>query len=138
MTTNNAIKKATLEELIRRKEQGAAEKMQTKEIEVPAIGLSFVVIKQPLTRVLNLMDQYKDRDGLGAQFEMYKELIYMSVPLFQSQELQGLYDCVEPYDVVSAVLEDNLTAIGELGEGISDLYGLGTGKEQGPVEVLKN
>lgn len=138
MTTKNAIKKATLEELIRRKEQGAAEKMQTKEIEVPSVGLTFTVLRQPLTRVLKLMDQYKGVDSLSSQFEMYKELIYMSVPLFQSQELQAMYDCAEPYDVVPAVLEENLTAISELGEGISDLYGLGSNTGQGPVDVLKN
>lgn len=138
MTTNKAIKKATLEELIRRKEQGAAEKMQTREIEVPTIGLTFTVLRQPLTRVLKLMDRFKENEELSAQFEMYKELIYMSVPLFQSQELQDMYGCAEPYDVVSAVLEENLTAISELGEGISNLYGLGTNSGQGPVEVLKN
>lgn len=134
MTTNNAIKKATLEELIRRKEQGAAEKMQTKEVNVPAIGLSFVVLRQPLTRVLKLMDQYKGNEDLSSQFEMYKELIYMSIPLFQSPELQEMYGCVEPYDVVPAVLEENLTAITELGEGISELYGLNA---NGAVEELK-
>lgn len=137
MTTNNkAIKKATLEELLRRKEQGAAERMQTKEIDVPSIGLTFTVLRQPLTRVLKLMDQYKGVDSLSSQFEMYKELIYISTPLFQSQELQAEYGCVEPYDIVPAILEENLTAITEFGEGISDLYGLAN--SGGPVEELKN
>lgn len=128
-------KKATLEELIARKEQGKADKMQTKDVDIPNLGMTFTVLKQPLTRVLRLVDSYKDSDTLSSQFEMYKELIYMSVPLFQSEELQKAYDCVEPVDIVSAVLEDNVASITELGEAISDMYGLGTPKV---VNEIKN
>ena len=58
---------------------------------------------------------------------MSKELIYMSVPLFQSQELQAAYECAEPTDIVPAVLENNLEAISELVTAITALYGLNNG-----------
>ena len=128
-------KKATLEELLKRKEQGKAEKMQTKEVEVSSLGLTFTIVKQPLTRVLRLMDTYGNTNELSTQFELYKELIYMSVPLLQSEQLQSAYECADPLDIVSMILEDNLTAITELGEAISDLYGLGTDQA---VKELKN
>lgn len=128
-------KKATLEELLKRKEQGKAEKMITKEVDIPSIGLTFTVVKQPLTRVLRLMDTYGNANELSTQFEMYKELIYMSVPLLQSERLQAAYECADPLDIVSMILEDNLTAITEFGEAISDLYGLGTDQA---VKELKN
>ena len=80
--------KATLETLLARKQQAQTEKMQFVDIEVPKLGLSFTVQRQPLTRVLSMIDRYENKTGLADKFEMYKELIYFSVPLFQTKELQ--------------------------------------------------
>ena len=129
------MKKATLEELIKRKEQGKADKLQTKEVEISVLGMSVVVVKQPLTRVLQLIDNYNGLEGLHNNFEMSKELIYMSVPLFQSEKLQEVYECVEPVDIVPAVLENNLGAISELVNAITEMYGLTNGMA---VADLKN
>lgn len=128
-------KKATLEELIKRKEQGKLDKMQLKEVEVASLGLTFTVVKQPLTAILKLIDRYNGAEGLSNNFEMCKELIYMSIPLFQSQELQTAYECSEPFDIVPLVLDNNLGAIGELADTITEMYGIGNG---GVVNQLKN
>ena len=121
------MKKATLEDLIKRKEQGKADKLQFKEVDVKVLGMSVTVVKQPLTRVLQLIDNYNGLEGLLNNFEMSKELIYMSVPLFQSEQLQQIYECAEPTDVVPAVLDNNLEAISELVTAITELYGLNNG-----------
>ena len=121
------MKKATLEDLIKRKEQGKADKLQFKEVDVKVLDMSVTVVKQPLTRVLQLIDNYNGLEGLLNNFEMSKELIYMSVPLFQSQELQAAYECAEPTDIIPAVLENNLEAISELVTAITALYGLNNG-----------
>ena len=135
MTKTKQIQKATLEALLARKQQAQAEKMQFVDIEVQKIGMSFTVQRQPLTRILSLLDRFADTEGLAEKFEMYKELIYNSVPLFQSKELQEAYAPAIPSDIVTMILNDDMTAIGQLGEGICALYGLDDGKA---VDEIKN
>ena len=128
-------KKATLETLLARKQQAQTEKMQFVDIEVPKLGLSFTVQRQPLTRVLSMIDRYENKTGLADKFEMYKELIYFSVPLFQTKELHEEYAPSIPIDIVSMILEDDIQAISQLGDGICALYGLNNGEA---VEEIKN
>lgn len=129
------MKKATLEDLIARKSQAMKAQMVIKEIEIPVLGMSVTVEKQPLARVLNLIDKYKDDDSLASKFEMYKELIYMSVPLFRSQQLLDAYDVVDNLDIITILFEQNLMAITKLGDEISEMYGLNDNKA---VDELKN
>ena len=110
-------------------------KMAVKEINVPVLGMALTVEKLPLARVLNLIDKYKDDDSLNGKFELYKELIYISVPLFRSTQLQEAYEVVEPSDIVTLLFEQNLTAITSLGDKIAAMYGI-NGAEA--VEELKN
>ena len=51
----------------------------------------------------------------------------------RSARLSEAYDCIEPYDVVTAVFDDNIGAIGKLAEFILDLYGM-----QDVVDDVKN
>ena len=129
------MKKATLEDLIARKSQAMKAQMVIKVIEIPVLGMSVTVEKQPLARVLNLIDKYKDDDSLAGKFEMYKELIYMSVPLFRSQKLLEAYDVVDNLDIITILFEQNLMAITKLGDEISEMYGLNDNKA---VDELKN
>lgn len=115
------MKKATLEDLLARKQ---ADKLTTKDVDVPALGLKLTIVKQPLSKVLAIMDSYQATPGLASNFEMTKELIYLSVPLFQDKKLQATFEVAEPYDIVPAVFNDNLQAIGELGGQIIEMYGL--------------
>jgi len=129
------MQKATLEALLERKTQAMKAKMAVKEINVPVLGMALTVEKLPLARVLNLIDKYKDDDSLNGKFELYKELIYISVPLFRSTKLQEAYEVVEPSDIVTLLFEQNLTAITSLGDKIAAMYGI-NGAEA--VEELKN
>ena len=85
--------------------------------------------------MLQLIDKYKDDDSLGGKFELYKELIYMSVPLFQNKQLQEVYEVAEPTDIVTLLFEQNLTAITALGDEIGAMYGI---NDNGAIEELKN
>ena len=126
------MQKATLEALLERKTQAMKAKMAVKEINVPVLGMALTVEKLPLARVLNLIDKYKDDDSLNGKFELYKELIYISVPLFRSTQA---YEVVEPSDIVTLLFEQNLTAITSLGDKIAAMYGI-NGAEA--VEEVKN
>lgn len=130
----NKMKKATFEELIARREQAQNDKLVTKEIEIKELDLCLTVRKIPLSRVLRMFDGADD-NGVVARFELYKQLIYECVPLFQNEKLQQAYECVEPYDIVTKVLNDNITVIRYVGDEICGFYGLGDGSA---VENLKN
>lgn len=128
------MKKATLEALIERKSK--QDKEVLKNIEIKSIGLSFDVVKMPLSQMLGIMDKYDiDNGNYTEKFAMFKELVYMSIPLFRNDKLIELYNCIEPTDVVTAVLDDNLEAITELATAIMKIYGLSDGKA---VASLKN
>lgn len=129
------MEKATLEALLERKAQAMKAKMAVKEIAVPVLNMTLTVEKLPLAKVLQLIDKYKDDDSLGGKFELYKELIYMSVPLFQNKQLQEVYEVAEPTDIVTLLFEQNLTAITALGDEIGAMYGI---NDNGAIEELKN
>lgn len=131
------LKKATLEALLAHKEQAQASKMQYVEIDVPSMGMTFTVERQPLTRILNLIDRYRQNGAtsLVDNLEMYKDLIYNSVPLMKSKQLHEAYAPKIPTDIVTMVFDENLQAITELGDAIGDLYGVNNG---GAVEEVKN
>ena len=114
------MKKATLEDLLARK---ASSKLVTKEVDVPAIGMSVTVVKQPLGSVSSFLDEMKPGLTISQQLDIYKGLIYTCVPLFRDEKLQKAYECAEPYDVIPAVFEDNILAIQALGDEILGLYG---------------
>ena len=130
------MQKATLEALLERKTQAMKAKMAVKEINVPVLGMALTVEKLPLARVLNLIDKYKDDDSLNGKFELYKELIYISVPLFRSTQLQEAYEVADPLDIITVLLEQNLGAITKLGDEISEMYGLSDPNKT--VDDLKN
>lgn len=131
----NKTTKATLESLLARKQQAQESKPQFVEVSVDKLGLSFTVQRQPLTRILSMIDSYDGRTGLADKFEMYKEIIYSSVPLFQQKELHEEYAPAVPSDIVSMILDDDIQAVSQLGDGICSLYGLSNGDA---VETIKN
>lgn len=129
------MKKATLEDLLARKSQATQAKMMIKDIDVPALGMSVTVEKLPLSRMLSLIDKYRGDDTLAGKFELYKEVIYNSVPLFRSNKLQEAYEVADPMDIIPVIFESNLLAITKLGDQITDMYGLNDNKV---VDEIKN
>ena len=126
--------KATIEALLERKMQKNQEGFGTKEIEIKSLGMTITAVKQPLSRVSSILDDLQGNETkFSTMLDIYKQLIYLCVPLFHDKKLQDAYDCAEPYDVVTAVLEENIGALTKVAEAILDMYGL-----QDIVSDLKN
>ncbi len=117
-------KKATLEALLERKMQREKDNYGIKVINVGSIGMSITAAKQPLSAVSDILDDLQTGDiKFSDTLDIYKRLIYLCVPLFHDEKLQKAYACAEPYDVVTAVLEDNIGALTDIAEAILDMYG---------------
>lgn len=117
-------KKVTLETLIARKQQGELDKLRVKEVYVKELEGAIVVKKVPIDKVLGLLDGINTVESLKDNIRMMVELIYYSCPIMQDKTLQEVYECVEPYDVVLAVLNDNIADLNQLAEEILEFYGL--------------
>lgn len=125
------MKRATKELLLERATKNK-EESKYKDYPCDALGSTLTIKRLPIAQVCDILDM---AEGSTARenLDLYKELIYKSVPLFQDKDLSEAYDCIEPYDVVTAVFDDNLGAIGKLAEFIMDLYGM-----QDVVDDVKN
>ena len=120
--------------LLVRKMQKNQEGFGTKDIEIKSLGMTITAVKQPLSRVSSILDDLQGNETkFSTMLDIYKQLIYLCVPLFHDKKLQEVYDCAEPYDVVTAVLEENIGALTKVAEAILDMYGL-----QDIVSDLKN
>lgn len=118
--------KATIDNLLQLRANN--QRNQVKKIEVN--GLEFTVHKLPITAVLNIMDEYDDTPS--QQFEMFKELVYMSIPIFRDEQLRKQCECKIPHDIVTEVLGEDLQVITQLGQEITSMY-----KMNDEVEDLK-
>ena len=122
-----ATKELLLERATKHKEES-----KYKDYPCDALGSTLTIKRLPIAQVCDILDM-EEGSTAREHLDLYKELIYKSVPLFQDKDLLEVYDCIEPYDVVTAVFDDNIGAIGKLAEFILDLYGV-----QDVVEDVKN
>lgn len=117
-------KKLTLEALIARKAQREADKLAFKEVYVDALEGSLTLKKLPAMRFAAMMGKY-DSENFVENLEFEVELVYASCPMLQDKGLQEAYGVKDPLDIVLAVLDDDLGALGTLAEAITGFYGLG-------------
>lgn len=126
------LKRATLESLMQRAQQRKDESTGYKEYESEILGETLLIKKLPLTRVCEIMDMYDD-DTVLEGLELNVQLIYESIPLLQDKNLQDAFGCIEPFDIVTKVFDDNMGEMQRLNEAILSMYGLGS-----LVDNLKN
>lgn len=112
-------KKLTLEQLIAAKSK--RDKFAIKEVEIESLGGRVTIQKIKYDAVLNAMDTITKESTMTSVMDVYKELIYKSVPMFQHADLLKAYEVIEPYDIVTELLE--LGEIMKLGSEILTLYG---------------
>lgn len=117
-----ATKKLTLEQLIAAKSK--RDKFAIKDVFIKSLDGRVTVQKIPYDAVLNAMDLITKESTMTNVLEVYKELIYKSVPMFQHGDLLKAYEVVEPFDIVTELLE--LGEIMEVGGEILSLYGFDT------------
>ena len=141
-------KKLTLEDLLDRARQRDNDKIQIREYFSEELGGNIAVTKMPLRKLTAFLDKADDGDSnaITSNLDMNIELVYKSVPMLQNKELQAAYDCVEPYDIVTKVFNDNLGEIQDITNFIMSLYGMYKYKskneddpeEESLVDELKN
>lgn len=115
----------TIETLLERAQQSKNDKFMMKKYKSKLLGGELTIVRQPLTKILSIIgDMDENRRDMVRMISVMCELIYVSVPLFRDKRLQKEYEVAEPYDVVQAVLNDNVDEITELAEAIFEMYGL--------------
>ena len=113
------MKRATKESLLARAQKRDDKKYREYNSEV--LGETLLVKKHKLSRICEILDMADEESAEGG-LELYKQLIYESVPILQDKELQEAYGCVEPYDIVTEILDDSLGEINKLAEFILEMY----------------
>lgn len=117
-----ATKKLTLENLIAAKSK--RDKFAIKDVYIKSLDGRVTVQKIPYDAVLNAMDAINKESSMTGVLEVYKELIYKSIPMFQHADLLSAYEVTEPFDIVTELLE--LGEIMDVGGEILELYGFDT------------
>lgn len=125
--------KLTLDQLLARKAQREDEKLKVKEIYSEILGGVLVAKKLPLGKFLDLTDLVGStaEEGLKANCM----LIYECCDIFHNAELIKTFNCAEPYDVILAILNDNVVEIARIAGKIMEFYGYG---EKKIGEEIKN
>lgn len=124
--------KATKEALLARAEQSKDDKMKYRSYESEELEMTLSLKRLPISRLCEIMDMSED-DTMKAAMEMNCNIIYESVPLFQDKELQAAYGCIEPTEIVTKVMNENMSEIEKMCTFIMGGYGM-----TDQVEKVKN
>lgn len=126
------LAKATKEALLARAEQSKDDKMKYRSYESEELGMVLSIKKLPISRLCEIMDMSED-DTMKAAMEMNCNIIYESTPLFQDKELQAAYGCIEPTEIVTKIMNENMNEIEKMCAFIMGGYGMAD-----QVEKVKN
>lgn len=117
------IERITKEALIARAQQSRDDKLKYADYYCETLGATLTIKKLPITRVCQIMDM-TEGDTMEAAMELNKQVIYESIPLLQDKEIQNAYGCIEPYDIVAKVLDENMGEMKKLCDKILSFYGM--------------
>lgn len=87
---------------------------------------SIMVKKISPYKVTEILDKTDEIEGgtMTRGAKANEELIFKHCPDLQNKELIEKYDCVEPYDIVLRIFDNNIGEVGKFAEFILTLYGL--------------
>lgn len=122
-------KKLTIDELIARKRQSEADKLQVKEVYIESLGGNILLKKGSISKVINLMDGISSEPTMKENYDFQRELVYEHCPILHDKALQDAYECVEPVDIVNTLFDENFMEISKISDEILDFYGLGDEKD---------
>lgn len=114
--------KLTLEQLIQKRLDLGQQ--QSKNVEIKALGGELTIVKIPLDKLVDSIEEMQSSDTLQEKFNCFKNMIYQCCPIMHNEKLQAAYECVEPTDIVSKLLDDNMGDLEKLANTILDMYGL--------------
>lgn len=127
MSKENA-KKATFEDLIKRKLQKEKDQNRTKDIYVPSMDRTLVFKKPKDNVLLDVIDEMGDMNVMSKVIEGYKKLIYLCCDMLQDTELHEKLEIVDPFEVVDKIFD--LKDITEIGEQLMDLVNVSDKAEE--------
>jgi len=117
-------KKLNLSDLLARKESRKNDRPEYKVVNVPELGGGLEIRRLPLLKFLDMMDGINEYSSPAESMQKQIDIIYESVPLFHNSELQEAYECAEPTDIVTKVLNENMGALTEILTAIFSFYGM--------------
>lgn len=115
-------KKLTLNDFIAKAKQKEQDKFKAKAVFIESLEGEVMLQKIPINNVLVAIDRITTDDSMQNIIDVYKQLIYDSIPMLKAKELQEQFNLAEPFDIVLELFE--LNEITKLGEEIQSLYGL--------------
>ncbi|MGE4272059.1 MAG: hypothetical protein AB7E31_04215 [Desulfitobacterium sp.] len=124
-------RKATFEDLLKKKLQKEEDKFKTKDIYVKSMDATLTFKKPKEELVLEVIEDIGDGQNSEQMVKAFEKLIYHCCDLLQSSELHSELGVVDPLDTVNALFD-----LGEkmgLGEQLMDLINI-----EGRVEAVKN
>lgn len=115
-------KKLTLNDFIAKAKQKEQDKFKAKAVFIESLEGEVMLQKIPINNVLVAIDRITTDESMQNIIDVYKQLIYDSIPMLKAKELQEQFNLAEPFDIVLELFE--LNEITKLGEEIQSLYGL--------------
>ena len=126
-----AMKKATLKDLVSKKIKKEEDKYKVREIYVTSMGAYLMFKKPSEDLIIDIIDEIGDGKNTKSVYEAFKKLIYMCCDMLQDPELHKELDIVDPYDTVNSIFE--FGDVMELGEKLVEFLDFG-----GKVDEIKN
>ena len=114
--------KATLADLIARKQQGKMDKLQVKYYHSETLDMDIEVRKIPLKKYMEILESLDDETSI----EGMNNIIYHMCPMFRigAKEAMEVYKVDEPTELPAAVLEEQLNEMGDICEIANSFYGI--------------
>lgn len=104
---------------------------QVTEYKSEFLGGSIMVKRISPYKVTELLDKVEnDQNAVTNGLKGNIELIYKHCPDFSKKELLDEYGCVEPYDIVLSIFDNNIGEINNFANYILSLYGMIKYKEK--------
>lgn len=128
--------KLNLEELVARATQSEHDKLRVKYLKIDAEGNTIQAVKKDIRVVSKVLDM--EQETTEDRFKSEMKLVYDHCAVLHEAQLQAVYQCVEPIDVVEKVFDSNVGLIHEAALEILGMYGLADEDNENPVEAVKN
>jgi uncharacterized membrane-anchored protein YjiN (DUF445 family) len=129
--SKETAKKATFEDLLKKKIQREKDRYKTIDIYVVSMD-AIMTFKKPKDQfIFNVVDDIQNSEDTEKMVEAFKKLIYQCCEMLQNPELQNKLGVVDPFDTVDALFD--LGEIMSIGEQLADFIDV-----QGKVEKIKN
>lgn len=111
-------KRLSIADLLAQKEKPLKESVW---VDVPELGGEIEVRRLPLARFMELSGKVDPEDPV-AMLQAQYEMIYAFCPILHDDELQKVYDCNVPPDIVPKVFRENMESMGTVVSAIGSFY----------------